>query len=249
LQYEIKEVITSGQLGSINYVLDYVRQHESADRLLYYLSMIERYSTKLEFELYGKPLSLFQGVAIDEATPFWTGEKEFTVIGYSEIVGGRQYVCRAYNADTYIYPTNRTYPGDGSDIFLPDLTRTPPTIPLSLDVTDEIVAGSTISISLVAEPPVTNYVKMTFAIRNDDNYALQFLSGNLITSENLNLFSASDFPGLYNEFVYLYGDTKYFAIFTGLSPETSYTLLTWATNLYDLDGAVLDESLTTIALP
>lgn len=142
----------------------YLRDHEAADRLVWYLSersyrgrriagMIALarpgFMSAWDFRSRLLPSFFFGGVVLAKLRHKAAGV-EFE--GWTNLV------------DNYVLGT---LPGDPVDVYQPDFSQTPPAVPTALRITAAI--GGTGRVSVEARPPVENWAELWFVVTHNTN--------------------------------------------------------------------------------
>lgn len=217
--FDLRHVITrttSGATGTERYTLPYVRDHETADRLLSYLRYREESIARAKATIYDVQIPIGSRIRLDSDYVF-SGQKDFLVLGVRHLEDRNELDLREYDETIYTYVAG-TLPTDATTGYQPDYSKTPPLAPTGLTVvTNGIVRNEDGVVTAYAEvkatPPVLNWSTMFFSITNA-------VTGEVYKQEGDDIGGGE------------YGTTIY-----GLRPGISHNLTSWARNEFGLDGA------------
>lgn len=207
---------TTGANGEKIFTNEFVRDHDTADRLLDYLAKKEARAA-IKATLYGVVLTPGELCAINSPLVF-DGWKSLAAESITRVADGCQVVGEEYTESDYTY-TPGTLPADATNVYSPDYSYTPPAAPLAVSVVSSgcalNVEGTGVSYALIrATPPAVNWAKLTAQIKNNT------------TNE------------VYQAQLVLNGG-NYEATIPGLRPGQAHTVVAWATNANGIDGATL----------
>lgn len=212
-----------GSAGPKTYTNPLLREPESIYRLVDYLAKL--YGSLEEIDVVQNAVQHDFGDLITIASPTLGGSRDMIVRPVGRKVDRNDFTARAYNAAIYNY-TAVALPDTVGAAYAIDYSQTPPAVPTSPTVVSNTSAidgtGKAFTTLLVrAVPPAVNWSRLwVVAINNATNgqtprLQLQLNAGN------------------------------YEVAIADLLPNTSYKLVFFATNAFDLDGAAVTLTVTT----
>lgn len=190
LKHVIRRDIGSGT-GTLRYTAPYIRDHESADRLLDYLKKKEQYRAEARGQVHDVQLALGSAITLANSL-IWTGNKDFIVTRAVRSEDRNELELTEYNSAVYTY-TPGTLPPDATVGYQPDYSLTPPAAPICLDVGASLDGGTTPGsgvkldadgkaiayVSLRAVPSGDNWQSMWFSVKNLDTGEVHIAKGEL----------------------------------------------------------------------
>jgi hypothetical protein len=216
---------TNGPTGEFAMHNPYVRDHLVADRLLSYWWKRLNSLRESNASLYAAQLGNGDRITINDSV-VWSGAKDFIATGITRPGDSNQVKLREYNADIYVYAPG-TLPADASNVYAPDYSYTPPAAPTGVQIvsqgTSSDTDGKTTAFALVrAVPPAVNWAKLIAQLTDTTT--------NEIYQAQLTLNGGN-----------------YEATISGLRPNRVHSILVWAVNANNLDGATATASNFTTA--
>jgi hypothetical protein len=208
---------TNGPTGEFAMRNPYVRDHVVADRLMSYWQKRLNTLRQAKASLYATQMGNADRITVTDYT-VWTGAKDFIPTGITRPGDRNDVVLREYNADVYVYAPG-SLPADATNAYAPDYSFTPPLAPSNLAVVSQGVTsdtdGKTTAFALVrAVPPAVNWARLT--VQLSDTSTKEVYQAQLLLNA---------------------GTGNYEATISGLRPNRTHSILCWATNANNMDGA------------
>lgn len=216
---------TSGPTGEFAMQNPYVRDHVVADRLVSYWWKRMNTLREASATIYAAQLANGDRITITDRV-VWTGAKDFIAAGITRPGDSNALKMREYNADIYVYAPG-SLPADATNVYAPDYSFTPPDAPTGLQIasqgTSSDTDGKTTAYALVrASPPAANWSKLMVQLKDTTT--------NEIYQAQLTLNAGN-----------------YEATVSGLRPNRVHSIVAWAVNSNNIDGATATTSNFTTA--
>lgn len=216
----------AGAMPEARYQNPYIRDHETADRLVDYLSKRDSIGITAAASIHGVQLEPRELITIDHSKEL-RGLKTWQITEVSRPADKNDLALTLYDAAIHTY-TAGTLPSAASNTYTPDYSNTPPLAPTALTVVSNTSAVDAsgkafASVKVRATPPTVNWAKLFVRALNTTTnvmtapVALELVSGNYETTIGL------------------------------LLPSQGYTLIFYAQNANGLDGATATTGITAAA--
>jgi hypothetical protein len=216
---------TAGPTGELALHFPFVRDHVVADRLASYWWKRLTTLRVSDARIYAGQQANGDRLTITD-TVVWSGAKDFILTGITRPGDSNEVKLREYNADIYVYAPG-TLPADATNVYAPDYSYTPPAAPTGVQIvsqgTSSDTDGKTTAFALArAVPPAVNWAKLIVQLTDTTT--------NEIYQAQLTLNGGN-----------------YEATISGLRPNRLHSILVWAVNANNLDGATATAANFTTA--
>jgi hypothetical protein len=215
------ERTTSGPAGELLIKMPYVRDHTVADRLASYHQKRLASLRRATAMMHAVQLNVGDVLTIIEPL-LYAGKRHFMIEALSRPADANEVKLREFNSTIYDY-TPGTLPAGATNVYGPDYSFTPPAAPTGLTVVSQGTSADT-------DGKLTAFAKIR-AIPPAVNWSLLMVLVTDTTTNEVYLGQLLENAGNYESVV------------SGLRPNRTHSVVAWAVNNNNVDGAV------TVAVP
>lgn len=187
LQETIDRAVAGGLLGEEpTRNLPYVRDHETADRLLSYLAARRAASGRCTATVYRQQFELSQVLSLTSPLNWGAAARNWMVRDVQRTPNANKLDLIEYDAAVYTYVPSATLPVDANPLgYEPDYSQTPPATPIWLSILSTGIAlapdgTSSARVSVRAMPPSINWSQIWFVAIHDVTGEVQLAQGSAI---------------------------------------------------------------------